>query len=113
MRSGAVPAGLAPLSGISPGTSVPGFHMPPLRGWSFGDSRATALPEMLFLADTDNLRQMSSMRGRYGIFHYYAAFHYPLDVLELGDVSDGVGFYGDHVCVVARFQGTYFIFPSH
>ena len=29
----AVPTGLMQLLAILPGTTVPGFHMPPLRGW--------------------------------------------------------------------------------
>jgi len=29
---GAVPSGLALILPLYPGTSVPGFHMPPLRG---------------------------------------------------------------------------------
>jgi hypothetical protein len=68
---------------------------------------------MLVLADTDNLRQMSSMRGGGGVLDYYAAFHYPLDMLELGDVGEGVGFYCDYVGVVAGFQRAHFVFPSH
>ena len=36
------PYGTRTFVPLSPGTSVPGFHMPPLRGWSFGGACSTA-----------------------------------------------------------------------
>jgi hypothetical protein len=42
VRHGAVPAGLAFYLRAFPGTAVPGFHMPPLRGWRSVNANATA-----------------------------------------------------------------------
>ena len=37
VRACAVPPGLRRIFHFPPGTSVPGYHMPPLRGWSLAD----------------------------------------------------------------------------
>jgi hypothetical protein len=39
---GAVPAGLGVLLSPFPGTAVPGYHIPPLRGWS-GSYRSSSV----------------------------------------------------------------------
>jgi len=54
-----------------------------------------------------------SVRGRWGILYYYTAFHYPFDMLELGDVGERVAFYCDEVGVSAGLERAYFVFPSH
>ncbi len=48
---------------LFPGTAVPGFHVPPLRGWDFGDARNESEAKLLSHRSVEKLVRRSTLKA--------------------------------------------------